>query len=74
MNKPAKKVPRKKPVSITKTVKTTALIVLIKQKLSPLLRPSTKKPTSKVLIVLPEQVGSAGVAVAKTASCSINLL
>ena len=73
VNKPAKKVPHKKPASATKTVKTTSLIIPIQQRLSPLSRPGTRKPKSRVLVVPPEQVGSAGVAVAKTASRSINL-
>jgi hypothetical protein len=70
-NKPTKKIPRKKLVFITKTIKTTAPIMPIRQKLSLLLRPSTRKPKGRVLVVPPEQV--AGVVVAKTASRSINL-
>jgi hypothetical protein len=62
-NKPAKK-----------AAKTATLIMLIRQKFSPLPRPGARKPKSKVLVVLPEQVGSAGVVIAKTASLSINLL
>jgi hypothetical protein len=72
-NKSVKKVPRKKPAAATKTAKTTSLIVPIRQKLSPLPRPSARKPKSRVLVVPPEQVDSTGVAVAKTASRSINL-
>src|SRR6266536_2884336 len=72
-NKPAKKAPRKKPASTTKTAKTAAPIVPIRQKLSPLPRPGAKKAVRKVTIVPPEQVGGGGVAVAKTASRSINL-
>jgi hypothetical protein len=73
MNKPAKKIPRKKVAFITKAAKTTILIMPIRQKLLLLLRPSARKPKSKVLVVLPEQVGSAGVIIAKTASRLINL-
>ena len=73
VNKPAKKAPCKKPASTTKTTKTAALIVPIRQKLSPLPRPGASKPKSKVLVVPPEQVGGTGVAVAKTASRLINL-
>ena len=73
MNKPAKKVPHKKPASATKIVKTTSLIIPIQQRLSPLSRLGTRKPKSRVLVVPLEQVSSAGVAVAKTASRSINL-
>lgn len=54
INKPIKKAPRKKLASIIKTAKTTSLIMPIRQKLSPLLRPTTRKPRGKVLVVPPE--------------------
>lgn len=73
-NKPAKKAPCKKLISTAKTANNAALIVPIRQKLLPTLRLATRKPASKVLIVLLKQVGSTGVAVAKIASCLINLL
>jgi hypothetical protein len=73
INKPAKKIPRKKAVSITKTAKTTTPIVPIRQKLLPLPRPGARKPKNKVLVVLPKQVGNAGIIITKTASRLINL-
>ncbi len=72
-NKPAKKAPSKKQASTTKKAKNAALIVPIRQKLSPLLRPGARKPRSEVLIVPPKQVGAQGVAVATTSSRTINL-
>ena len=72
-NKPAKKVPPKKPASIVKKAKNAALIVPIQQKLSLLLRPGARKPRSKVLIVPPEQVVASGVAVTSMSSHTINL-
>jgi hypothetical protein len=54
INKLIKKAPCKKLTFIIKTIKTTSLIMPIRQKLSPLLRPTIRKPRGKVLIVPPE--------------------
>ena len=51
VNKHAKKAPRKKPVSTAKTAKTAALIVPIRQKLSPPPRPGAWGAKCKVLVV-----------------------
>ena len=72
-NELAEKAPARKRASTTKTTKTVSKTVLIRPKVASRSRPKAKKIPQQDLVVKNWGVGAAGVAIAKTASRTINL-
>ena len=74
-NKPVRKaLAKKRTTTTTNIAKTISKIALIWQKLTLKPRPKAKKILQQDLVIIPEGVRSTGVAIAKTANCTINLL